>query len=319
MMAHLPVEAPASLDILHPFTTSQALAAGIAPSQLRSREFRRLAKGKYVSARRPPDEVLAAEAALLGHPPDAFVTHTTAARLYGMPVPHDVETHVGVLAGHRRRRRTGVSSHVVAAETEVVVWRGVRVSAPAYVFIQLAAVLSLVDLVVQGDFLVRQGCFSPEHLVGVCAASGEDHAGRALLAARLVRAGVDSPMETRLRLLLVFAGLPEPVVNHVLRDASGRGRRRFDLCYPGVRVIVEYDGRRHAQDPAQYAHDRDRREELDEQGWRLVVVTAEGIYQDPERTLQRVRAALLSQGMSGLPTHFHRRWRSHFPGRPGGD
>ncbi len=316
-MVGQPVEAPA-LDTLHPFTTAQAAAAGIAPGRLRSREFRRLAKGKYVSARRRPDAVLAAEAALLGHPPEAFVTHSTAARLYGMPVPPDTVAHVGVFDGDRRRRRSDVRSHVVAADTEVVVWRGVRTSSPAYVFIQLAETLPLVELVVQGDHLVRRGCFTPEQLVAVCARSGEDHAGRALLAARLVREGVDSPMETRLRLLLVLAGLPEPTVNHVLRDAAGRVRRRFDLCYPGARVVVEYDGRQHAEDPTQYDHDRDRREELDEQGWRLVVVTSEGIYRDPERTLLRVRSALRAQGARDVPAHFRRGWRAHFPGRPSG-
>jgi hypothetical protein len=316
-----PVEAPpaSGLDLLHPFTTAEALAAGIAPGRLRGREFRRLAKGKYVSARRRLDAVLEAEAALLGHPPDAFVTHTTAARLYRMPVPHDTEAHVGVLHGHQRRRRTGVRSHVVASDTAVVEWKGVRVSSPAYVFLQLAEVLSLVELVVQGDYLVRQGCFTPEQLVAVCASSGEDHAGRALLAARLVREGVDSPMETRLRLLLVLAGLPEPKVNYVLLDDNGRVRRRFDLCYPQVRVIVEYDGRQHAEDPAQYDHDRDRREELDEQGWRIVVVTAEGIYRDPERTLRRVTQVLRARGSRDLPPHFRRGWRTHFPGRTGGD
>lgn len=311
-----PVETPA-LDLQHPFTTAQALGAGIAPSRLRTAEFRRLAKGKYVSTLRAPDAVLMAEAALLGHPPDAFVTHTTAARLYGMPVPLDTTAHVGVSHGDRRRRRTNVRSHVVAADTEVVVWRGVRASAPAYVFIQLAELLPLVELVVQGDYLVRQGCFTPDQLVAICASSTEDYASRALLAARLVRHGVDSPMETRLRLLLVLAGLPEPTVNHVLRDASGRVRRRFDLCYPGLRLIVEYDGRQHAEDPAQYDHDRDRREELDELGWRVIVVTSEGIYRDPERTLRRVQAALRARGASDLPAHFRRGWRSHFPGRPG--
>jgi len=55
-----------------------------------------------------------------------------------------------------------------------------------------------------------------------------------------VRIGVDSPLETRLRLLIVLAGLPEPKVNHQLRDQHGDVVMRFDLSYPsspqGARV-----------------------------------------------------------------------------------
>ncbi len=49
-------------------------------------------------------------------------------------------------------------------------------------------------------------------------------------------------METRLRLLLVLAGLPEPTVNVIVRGPDGEWLRRFDLCYPIFRLVVEYDG-----------------------------------------------------------------------------
>ena len=182
------------LDVMRPFTTAQAIAAGIAAHRLRTKEFRKLAKGKYVSSARRLDPLLEAEAALLGHPDTAFVTHHTAARAYGMPVPVDPRAHVGVFTSNERRRRAGVESHVVAADTDVIEWRGIRIAAPAYVFIQLAEYLPLVELVVQGDYLVAQNCFTPAQLVAICARSREDHAGRALRAARLVRDGVDSPM-----------------------------------------------------------------------------------------------------------------------------
>lgn len=306
---------PSVFDPLHPFTTAQAVAAGIPASRLRGSTYRRLAKGKYVAARRTRDAVLDAEAALLGHPEDAFVCHVTAARLYGMPVPHDLHAHVAVSAPEQRRRRSGIRSHVAAPGTQVVLFRGVRATAPVDVFVQLAETLPLVELVVQGDYLVAHQWCTPQQLVDACATSREDHAGRALAAARYVRSGVDSPMETRLRMLLVLAGLPEPVVNHLVLWPDGRVRRRFDLCYPRLRLIVEYDGRQHADDAAQHDHDLLRREELDEQGWRMVVVTAKGIYGDPEGTLLRVRRAIMQQG-GDVPPRLRSTWRRHFPGRP---
>ena len=42
-------------------------------------------------------------------------------------------------------------------------------------------------------------------------------------AARFVRDGVDSAMETRLRMLLVLAGLPAPEVNFILPPRPGAG------------------------------------------------------------------------------------------------
>jgi very-short-patch-repair endonuclease len=258
---------PEPLDTSRPFTTAQALAAGISAARLRGPEFRRLSKSKYVDATRQPSAVLDAEAALLGHPPDAFASHTTAARVYRMPVPHDAYEHVSVLDPARRRRRAGVLSHVAAPQTVVTTHRGVRVADPAHVFIALAATFQLVELVVVGDYIARQEWYSPARLVAVCAASTQAHARRAFAAARFVRIGVDSPMETRLRMLLVLAGFPEPQVNFIVRDARGSVLRRFDLCYPQVRVIVEYDGRQHAESPAQYDRDIYRREELDNAGW----------------------------------------------------
>ena len=49
-----------------------------------------------------------------------------------------------------------------------------------------------------------------------------------------------------MRLLIVLAGLPEPTVNVIVRAEDGSWRMRFDLCYVEQRLIVEYDGRRHA-------------------------------------------------------------------------
>jgi hypothetical protein len=56
-------------------------------------------------------------------------------------------------------------------------------------------------------------------------------------------------METRVRLLIVMAELPEPTVNVIIRGEDGSWRMRFDLCYLDQRLIVEYDGRHHADKP----------------------------------------------------------------------
>lgn len=303
------------LDTSRPFTTAQARAAGISAGRLRGPDFQRLHKGVYVATGAPEPELLGVRAALLVHGPGAFASHHSAAKVYRVPVPDHPDEHVSVPTADDRRRRDGIRCHRAPPDTRVITVRGVRVETPDRMLVGLAGYLPLVDLVVAGDHIARREWYTPAQLVASCERSSERHAAAALRAARYVRAGVDSPMETRLRVLLVLAGLPEPRVNFVVRDGAGQVVRRFDLCYPELKLIVEYDGRQHAESPEQYDWDIDRREQLDRDGWRLVVVTAKGIYREPERTLRRVRDALAERGARDLPRRLDDAWRQHFPTR----
>jgi hypothetical protein len=122
-------------------------------------------------------------------------------------------------------------------------------------------------------------------------------------------------MESRLRMLLVLAGLPEPEVNHKIRDGSGNVCRRFDLSYPAVRLIVEYDGRQHVEIQKNWESDLERRDEFDDDGWQILVVTSKGIYREPARTVARVHQALRRRRWPGLPQRTAEAWRPFFPGR----
>ena len=201
----------------------------------------------------------------------------------------------------------GVSSHYRKDPAQITLRKGLPISTPEQTFLDLAAVgVGLVDLVVVADGLIKAGHASPQRLIEAAAqwnGRGCRLAGRA---APVARKGVDSPQETRLRLLLVLAGLPEPRVNLIIRGRDGSWRRRYDLAYEHVRLLVEYDGRQHAEDTSQWTSDIYRREELDQIRWRLVIVTSEGIYREPLRTLERVRAALLDCGAVGIRRTFKR-------------
>ena len=100
--------------------------------------------------------------------------------------------------------------------------------------------------------------------------AGRRGARRLASAFARVRSGTDSPQETRLRLDLVDAGLPEPVVNPVIHDAAGEQIAIGDLAYPEWRVLVEYDGEHHREDRAQYARDVERLDDLARAGWRVI-------------------------------------------------
>jgi REase_MTES_1575 len=94
-----------------------------------------------------------------------------------------------------------------------------------------------------------------------------------------------------------------------LRDAA-----MGDLCYPALKLIIEYDGRHHAEDSEQWLHDLRRREALDRLGWRVIVVTRRDYYDAPEEVLRRVADALVERGMVGVRRRFKPEWERHIIG-----
>jgi hypothetical protein len=297
-----------------PFTTAQALASGLTRADLKGPDYVQVLHGVHAPAFAMVPSVRAltrVRAALLTHPPGAVASHGSAARVLGAPVPTEGVEHVTVAHEDDRRRRVGVRCHVAALDQrDVEVLRGVRITSPHRLFLDLAQGLSLVDLVVLGDWLVARGRVTTESLTAYCAGARTPAADRARRAASYVRDRVESPMETRLRLLLVLAGLPEPEVNSELRDRSGFLLARLDLSWRHAKVAVEYDGRQHLTSTAQWERDVERRNDLAAAGWMVVTVTASGIYRDPEDTIRRVHEALVSRGCRRV--RIRDRWRTHF-------
>jgi len=52
-------------------------------------------------------------------------------------------------------------------------------------------------------------------------------------------------MESRLRVGLVRAGLPAPLVQFVITDEYDFPLARVDLAYPAAKLAIEYDGAHH--------------------------------------------------------------------------
>lgn len=300
-------------SVRRPFLRRRGLAAGLGRATLDGPGFRRILYGVLVAADVPDTPRLRAEAALLCFFPSAFASHRTAARLWEVPVRLPAGEDVTVPEAGHRLRRTGVTSHV-RAQADVAVVGGVRVSALSDLFVELASVLPLVELVVVGDWMVRRHRVRPVALLAAASAAGGRSGALARSAAAYVRERVDSPMESRLRMLLVLAGLPEPQVNLEIRTTDGEVLRRYDLCWPGVRVIVEYDGRHHVERVEQWEQDLTRREAIDDSEWRILVIVSSGIYRAPEQTVARVHTLLRARGLAGVPLRPRDDWRPHFVG-----
>ena len=306
------------LDTTRPFRRADALTDGITAKALRGPRYRTIFRGVLIAASVRVTPKIRAEAALRLFDPTAFASHASAARLLDVPIPTLPDEHVTVFHQRMRRHHRGIRTHV-SDTMDVRNLRGVLLSDHGRLFVEMAELVGLVDLVVVGDHLVRKGWLTREDLVAYCATSTHRAARAARRAAAYVRADVDSPMETRLRMLLVLAGLPEPVINLKIRAGDGEVLRRYDLSFPGARVIVEYDGRQHIERIEAWESDLERREAIDDEDWRILVVVASGIYKSPERTLQRVWRLLRARGLEGVPEQLDDEWRAHFPGHsPGG-
>lgn len=147
-------DARVHFDPSHPFTRSIGLANGLTDRDLATRKFRRVFTGVYVDAQVRDTPALRAAAALLTVREPAFASHTSAARVRGVPIPALPDEHVTVLKRRDRRSRPGIVCHS-APSARVSTVDGVRISGSAQMFCELAALLPLVDLVVAGDWLVR--------------------------------------------------------------------------------------------------------------------------------------------------------------------
>jgi hypothetical protein len=111
----------------------------------------------------------------------------------------------------------------------------------------------------------------------------------------LVDGGAESPPESRLRLLLMRAGLPPPETQIEFTDEFGVARIRVDIGWRQWKVAVEYDGVQHWSDRRQRSWDIDRIAILESLGWVTVRVSAE-LLSRPHVIVERVVAKLRAAG-----------------------
>jgi REase_MTES_1575 len=295
-----------------PFTRAQALKAGLTDLDLTSSTYRQVFWGVYISASVADTLLVRALAAVMIAPKGAVVSHHTAAQLWGGVPPDASEVHLSLPKGVRSRTR-GVRPYQLTTMPEPANRRGLPVTGAERTFCDMARWCDLVQLVVLGDSLVKAKATSPRELRDAAARWEGRHKPLLVRAAALVRKDVDSPMESRVRMLMVLAGLLEPTVNHRIED-DGRLLYRIDLSFPEVKLAIEFDGRQHVEKQAQWESDVLRREDLEADDWTFVVITGTQLYQSPDAVLARVMAAMRTKGLP-IPRRPRSEWKRHFVGR----
>ena len=190
--------------------------------------------------------------------------------------------HVAVQEGRRAPTGKHIRGHSLRFEpTEVRFVQGVRVSTPARVWCELGAVLGLGDLVAVGDYLIhhQNPLVSRRQLAdAVTAFPGRRGLRRLREALPLLDDRAESPQESRVRVILVMAGITGFRVNHPVTVTSGK-RYRVDVAFPAQKLALEYQGIHHA-DPTQYRKDVTRRAALEADGWTVLEIAADDVGPD---------------------------------------
>lgn len=179
---------------------------------------------------------------------------------------------------------------------------GVRLTSPARTWLDLAQLMSIDDIVAAGDSIVvehgedhprpRKPLATIEDLKAMVAAHpGMRGVRKARLALDLVRVGADSPPETKMRLILLQAGLPEPTLNHVIYNSWGAPALWPDAAYVKEGIALQYDGHHHGE-PEHYKRDIRRQALTERLGWREVRVHHEDLLGPRPEVVRKVRRAL---------------------------
>jgi len=265
------------------FTFADAQASGLSKNQLRGARYHQVCRGVYTTGN--PDAIeIRAQAALLAGGPKALLAGLTVLRFLGVWLPQvyaeDKHIHINMPPGASGPTHEFIivtRSTVVLEPVELWDILGLMGVHPAQAWLQAANYLDHDDLIVAADALMRRQypiSTRPEidHAVGCI--SGSRGVSKARRALKLARAGVDSPMETRLRLALVAHGLPCPEVNLPLRPQPDGPLYYLDMAYPAIKLAVEYDGAGHAATRQQMQRDQFRRRVIEDAGWRIITATA---------------------------------------------
>ncbi|NHN57257.1 DUF559 domain-containing protein [Calidifontibacter sp. DB0510] len=275
-------------DPRRPFRAQTAVKHGISRARLRSADFKQLIRGCYIESGTCIDVVTRAQAAVL-MVPGAVVSHHTAMTIWGVTVPAQ-RIHLTV-PPRRRTTLPEVRLHRLKARPRYTTRHGLRITTPIQTFVDLGGYVDGAELVAIADRLLRLRLVTLAELRQAAGSARGQHSAAIREAAALAREGVDSMMESKLRMVIIGGGLPEPEVNHRIVREDGSVRRRIELVYADLKIAIEYDGRHHIDRQAQWQADILRREELEAEGWKFIVVTNEDL-RDPEALLERIRRAI---------------------------
>lgn len=201
----------------------------------------------------------------------------------------DASTPIEIIAEHTRRR-TGVIVHEerIAADEKTYIGE-LPVTTPTRTASDIARHLPRDIAVRHLDALAAAtGVTEHDAIALIDRYPGARGVRRARTALGLMDGGAQSPGETRLRLWLIDAGLPQPRTQ--IKVTDGFSEAFIDMGYDEPMVGLDYEGSHHSEDRGQYVYDIGRADLIDREGWIDIRVVKE---HSRRYVLHRVREAFV--------------------------
>ncbi|MFI5846027.1 DUF559 domain-containing protein [Catenuloplanes sp. NPDC051500] len=282
---------------LKPFRRRDAVGAGLITSpRLYGPEWERLYHGVYIErlAFKPLEHRMWCEAAGLLLPAGAAIGGRSAAYLWNVGLLASEEP-VTVVIPRRTNLREQPRLRVIRGllpGADVDSFLGLRLTTPARTAFDLGRVPDRIQAAIAVDAMLHRRVVTLAELHR----TADAHPGwrgvmtfREIL--RIAEPGAASPMETRLRLIIVDGGLPRPVAQHRIRDAADLFIGDVDLAYPELRIAIEYEGDHH-REQATFRKDIVRFNRLQAVGWAALRFTADDVFKRPQKIVDDVRRAV---------------------------
>jgi very-short-patch-repair endonuclease len=275
----------------------QLLEAGITASRIKHRlstgRLHRLYPRVYLVGRPRLEPLGAATAAAMHFEGHAVLSELSGGLLWELidaPELPVVVTVVGIDA----RSRPNLTVHRVhsLSPADVRLWKGLPVTSPARVLVELAGVLTI-DELESALAIVRRRKLATDQEIHEAIARAPYAKGVGNLRALLAEAGTPrltrSKYERKLLKLIAAAQLPRPIPNAKVDGIE------VDLCWPDHRLIVEFDSLTFHLDRAAFEKDRLRDQRLTAAGYRVIRITARQLDTTPEAVVARIAQALTYQ------------------------
>lgn len=249
-------------------------------------------------------------------PTGSFFVGRTAAVIHGAPIDPASRLEVASFAPAHCPRGKEIDGRKVSrrlARTDIV--DGMPVSDPVSTWAMLAGNVSIMTLVIVGNFFVRiprgeHGVLQPENQLAAVdelreAIAGRAHAAELRAAIARVRVGISSPLESEYWIGSDDFGLPEPEIDYEVRNENGRLIGISEFAYPQYKIVVEIEGDQHRTSKAQWDRDIEKYREYEAAGWKPIRLTARHV-RDTARGVRIVSEALVERGWRDP------RWRGIF-------
>ncbi len=196
-----------------------------------------------------------------------------------------------MLVGRGAHSQKGVVIHRVDhLDGRDVRWRrGVPVTSPARTVVDLAAVLTLLEMEDVLAICLAKRLATTQQIRQAMERAPARNPGVVAVRHLLDRGGfarTRSDYERKLLDLIAAAGLPRPLTNHRIVG------HEVDMVWLDQKLVVEFDGFKFHSDRRAFERDRRRDQDLVAQGYRVIRITGRQLEEEPLGVIARLAAAL---------------------------